>query len=138
MRRVVLTLATIGLVLLIFANVMTALSASNALPPTRADDVSVVAPPPQSMLLEPCGDSKATDTDGMADPGNGPEPTPEAGCPEDSVTEGPLSPGQVLVRRASTEIVALGSSETQDPQPCAAGCEGPGTATPEEEASPQP
>lgn len=139
MRRGVVSFATVGLVLLIFANVVTALSASNALPTTRADVDTVVAHPPQSMLLEACGDSMATDTDGMAEPGNGSEPTPEESCPSNSVAERQLPQGKSSCGEPCKETVpALDSSETQDPQPCAAGCGGPGTPTPEEEASPEP
>jgi hypothetical protein len=54
MRRTVATMAVAALALLVAANVMVALSASNAVPQSQADDITVVAPPPDELLFPDC------------------------------------------------------------------------------------
>ncbi len=137
-RRVLVTFASVGLVLLIVANVVTALSASNALPPTRADDDTVIAPPPESMLLEACSDSGQTDTD-VSDPIDGSQPTPDAGCPEGSDT-GPSTPQEqdlcgATCAEPAPESDSIGDAEQE---PCGEGCEETAAPLPEGEASPPP
>lgn len=137
-RRVLVTFASVGLVLLIVANVVTALSASNALPPTRADDDTVIAPPPESMLLEACRDSGQTDTD-VSDPIDGSQPTPQSGCPESSDTEPPTPQEQDPCGENCAEPVpesdSIGDAEQE---PCGEGCEEPDAPLPEDGASPLP
>ncbi|MDQ4026716.1 MAG: hypothetical protein M3214_01515 [Actinomycetota bacterium] len=137
-RRVLVTFASVGLVLLIVANVVTALSASNALPPTRADDDTVIAPPPESMLLEACSDSGQTDTD-VTDPIDESQPTPDAGCPEGSDT-GPSTPQEqdpcgATCAEPAPESDSIGDAEQE---PCGEGCEETAAPLPEGEASPPP
>jgi hypothetical protein len=54
MRRTMATMSVAALALLVAANLSVALSASNAVPLSKADDVTVVAPPPEELLSPDC------------------------------------------------------------------------------------
>jgi hypothetical protein len=127
MRRIVVALATVGLVVLVLANVITALSASNAVPTTRADDDSVIAPPPDSMLRKAC---EALTAD---QPPEEPQTAAPEGCPQDNSVE-EACPGECS--QPSPEAAA---GPTEEQQPCTgAECGQSPSPTPEPELTPSP
>ena len=133
-RRALVTFATVGLVFLVVANVITALTAGNALPPTRADDDTVLAPPPESMLRAACGKSNVTEPQSGGEPVEGPQSTPEDGCPGDA----PAQAQDPCTGECTETVPESPSYDDQAEEPCGEGCELPQTPTPEEDATPLP
>jgi hypothetical protein len=133
-RRALVIIATGGLGVLIVANVVTALSASNALPPTRADDDTVVAPPPESMLREACGDSNMTAPENEEDPLDASQ-SPQDGCPEEGST--PHPPGSCTGECTDT-VPAPTPSDDPTQEPCPGSCDQPGTPAPDQSPTPVP